>query len=162
MGPKYIGHRRFMAQHGNKSFTITHYWTIICNCPKFEEQYAAQKKNGESATLVEHEEGEKRPRDKTNSKMNEKRDAASFALQETLQCMMTRKGARNERKHLEKKEQMKAYIEIQKKKLEIEENIQKKKVEVEASIANTKANEVKLALMAKKVGIMMVNFFQGG
>ena len=130
---------------------------IIKDSPKFKKQYAAQKKNGESATLVEHEEGEKRPRDKTNSKMNEKRDAASFALQETLQCMMTRKGARNERKHLEKKEQMKAYIEIQKKKLEIEESVQTNKLETEATNAKTKAKEVALAFMAKEVEIMTVD-----
>lgn len=104
------------------------------------------------------EDGVKRPRGKTNSKVDEKRDATSFALQETLQGMMTQKEARDERKRQEKGEQMKAYIEVQTKKpdmeeaikrrkLEIEEVVQTKKLEIEATNANTKAKEVMLAFM---------------
>ena len=69
---------------GNKPFTLTHSWTIICDCPKFKEQYAAQKKNEGPTIMVEHEEGKKRPRGKTNSKVDEKHDAATFTLQEIL------------------------------------------------------------------------------
>lgn len=36
----------FKTQHGDKPFTLTHCWTMICECPKFKEQYAAQKKGG--------------------------------------------------------------------------------------------------------------------
>ena len=91
---------------------------IICDCPKSREQYAAQNKNGGPATVAEDSEGEKRPRGKTNSKLDEKRHAATFALQETLQGFMTQKEAREGRKRQEKEEQMKAYIEIQNKNVE--------------------------------------------
>ena len=72
--------------------------------------------------------------------------------------MMTQKEARDERKRQEKEEQMKAYIKIQTKKLDmenavkrrklmIEEAVQTKKLEIEATNANTKEKEVALAFM---------------
>jgi hypothetical protein len=136
---------------GNKPFTLTHCWTIICDCEKFKEHYAALKKNGGPEAVVEYHKGEKRPRGKTNSKLNEKRDAGTFALQETLQGMMTQKKVREERKRQKKEEQMKAYIEIQKKKLKLEENVKTKKLEIEATNAKTKAKELALTFMAKEV-----------
>ena len=42
-------------------------------------------------------------------------------MQETLKGLATSRLAREEKKSLEKEEQMKAYLKIQKKKLEIEE-----------------------------------------
>ncbi|XBJ26130.1 hypothetical protein VPH35_003628 [Triticum aestivum] len=158
----------FKAQHADKPFTLTHCWTIIKDCPKCKEQYVAEKKNGGSAAGVGHEDRVKRPRGKTNSKLDEKRDAASFALQETLQDMVAQKEARGERKRQEKEEKMKAYIELQTKKLEmekdikrrkleIEEVIQMKKLEIEATHANTKAKEMALAFIAKQMEIMMVD-----
>ena len=60
-------------------------------------------------------------------------------MQETLKGLATSKLAREEKKRLEKEEQMKAYLEIQKKKLEIEEK------------------QVKLAVMTKKMEIMKVD-----
>ena len=87
----------FKVQHGNKPFTLTHCWTIICKLPKFREQYAAQKKNGGPAVVVEHDEDEKRPRGQKNSKVDDKRDAATLALQETLKGFMTSKEMRETR-----------------------------------------------------------------
>ena len=55
----------------------------------------------------------KRPRGKTNLKIDEKRDAASFALHETLHGMMTQKEVRDAMKRQEKEEQMRIYMELQ-------------------------------------------------
>ena len=44
---------------------------------------------------------------------------------------MTQNEAREESKPKEKEEQMKGYIEIQKKKLKTKENVQRKKLEIE-------------------------------
>ena len=82
--------------------------------------------------------------------------------------MMTQKEVRDERKRQEKKEQMKAYVELQTKKfhivgvikrrkLEIEEAVQTKKLEIEATNVNTKAKEVALVFIAKEVEIMTVD-----
>jgi len=129
----------FKVQHGNKSFTLTHCWNIISKLPKFREQYAAQKKNGGPSAVVDHGDPEKRPRGQKNSKLEDKREATTLALQETLKGLATSKLAREEKKRLEKEEQMKAYLEIQKKKIEIEEK------------------QVKLAVMTKQMEIMMVD-----
>ena len=80
-----------------------------------------------------------------NSKMDEKRDASTLALLEILKGFMTQKEAREERKCQEKEEQIKAFFDIQNKKLEIKQ-----------SIARTKANEVKLTRISKEMKIMMV------
>ena len=58
--------------------------------------------------MARDEYGVKRPRGKTNSKVDEKHDVASFALLETLQGMMTQMKATEERKRQEKEEQVKA------------------------------------------------------
>ncbi|KAE8819918.1 Receptor-like protein kinase HSL1 [Hordeum vulgare] len=71
---------------------------------------------------------------------------------------MTQNDANNERKRQEKEEQMKAYMELQAKKLDMEnaakrrkldmeEVIQRKKVEIEATNASTKGKEVVLFFM---------------
>ncbi|XBH60228.1 hypothetical protein VPH35_114854 [Triticum aestivum] len=80
------------------------------------------------------------------------------ALQGTLEDMMSQKEMREERKSKGKEEQMKIYLDLQtkrldmemavkKRKLDIEEAIQIKKLEIEAINADTKAKEVALALM---------------
>ena len=89
--------------------------------------------------MVEHGEGEKRSRGQKNAKVDDKREAATIALQETLKGLVTSKEMQEDKKRPEKEEQMKAYLEIQKKKLEIEEK------------------QVKLAVMAKKMEIMKVD-----
>ena len=62
-------------------------------------------------------------------KKREKRDAASFASKEPLQYMPTQKETREDRWQ-DKDEQMKAYMDIQRKKLEM----QAKKLEMEAEM----------------------------
>ena len=57
--------------------------------------------------MAENEDLLKRPRGKTNSKVNEIRDASSMALHETLHGMMSQKDARNKKRRQSKDEQMK-------------------------------------------------------
>ncbi|KAE8803176.1 putative DBINO protein [Hordeum vulgare] len=74
----------FKARHNDKPFTLTHCWQIINNCPKFKDQYRElQRKRGKkAAALARGGDGEalKRLRGKTNSKVDDKCDAASYAL----------------------------------------------------------------------------------
>ncbi|KAE8788703.1 dbino protein [Hordeum vulgare] len=89
--------KAFKARHKNKSFTLTHYWSVIKDCLKFRYQYAAlmkkkkKKKKGKASAAENEEVMPKRSKGKTNLKIDEKCDAASFAMQETLQVMMTQK-----------------------------------------------------------------------
>ncbi|XP_037450795.1 uncharacterized protein LOC119321050 [Triticum dicoccoides] len=161
------------ARHNDKPFTPTHCWTLINNCPKYKDQYRElQRKRGKkAAAFVGGGDGEalKRPRGKTNSKV----DASSMALHETLHSMMSQKDVRDEKKHQSKEEQMKLYLELQRKKLEKEEAAKKRKIDmeeadrqrqleieaanvtarqrqldIEATNAATKAKEVALAIMS--------------
>ncbi|KAE8815582.1 subtilisin-like protease [Hordeum vulgare] len=86
------------ARHNVKSFTLTHCWQIIINCPKF----------------------------KINT-VDDKRDAASYALH----GMTSQKEVRGEKKRQGKEEQMKQYMELQTKKLEMEEVTKKRKIDME-------------------------------
>ncbi|XBI05634.1 hypothetical protein VPH35_133781 [Triticum aestivum] len=167
----------FKARHNDKPFTLTHCWTIINNCPKFKDQYRElQRKRGKkTAKFAGGGDGEalKRPRGKTNSKMDDIRDASSMALHETLHGMMSQKDVRDEKKRQSKDEQMKQYLELQRKKLEMEEaakrwkidmeeaarqrqlNIEaenvkakQRQLDIEATNATTKAKEVALAIMS--------------
>ena len=90
----------FKARHKDKSFTLTHCWVLIKYWPRFKDQYhARRKKRGEKAAAVA-DMGHvlKRPRGKTSSKSDEKRDASSIALQGTLESMMSQKKVREERR----------------------------------------------------------------
>ncbi|XBI64860.1 hypothetical protein VPH35_044872 [Triticum aestivum] len=149
----------FKAQHKNTPFTLTHCWTLVKDCPKFKDQYAALKKKGGPTALAEDGDVVKRPRGKTNSKIDENLDATSFALQETLHGMLTSKKVRGERKHQGKEEQMKIYLELQTKKfdmkkavkrrrLDMKEAVQTKKLAIEAINADTKAKKVALTIMS--------------
>jgi hypothetical protein len=73
----------------------------------------------------------KKPWGKINSKMDDRRDATSFALHETLHGMMSQKEVRDEKKRQGKEEQMKQYMELQTKKLEMEEAAKKRKIDME-------------------------------
>src|SRR3954464_8199460 len=57
----------------------------------------------------------KRPRGKTNFKVDDIRDTSSMALHETLHGMMSHKDVRDEKKRQSKDEQMKQYRELQRK-----------------------------------------------
>ncbi|XBH69162.1 hypothetical protein VPH35_097130 [Triticum aestivum] len=162
---------------GDTPFTLTHCWTLINNCPKFKDQYRElQRKRGlKTAKFAGGEDGEalKRPRGKTNSKVDDIRDASSMALHDTLHGMMSQKDVRDEKKRQSKDEQMKQYLDLQRKKLEMEEAAKKRKIDmeeaarqrqldieadnvkarqrqldIEATNAATKAKEVVLAIMS--------------
>ena len=153
----------FKARHKDKPFTLTHCWVLSKDCPKFKDQYNARwKKRGEKEAAIEADAGDvlKRPRGKTSSKSDEKRDASSIALQGTLEDMMSQKEMREERKSKGREEQMKIYLDLQTKKLDmeeaakrrkldIEEAAQMKKLAIEATNADTKAKEVALAFIVK-------------
>ncbi|XBI46776.1 hypothetical protein VPH35_110924 [Triticum aestivum] len=108
-----------------------------------------------------------------NSKVDDIRDALSMALHETLHVMMSQKDVRDEKKRQSKDEQMKQYLEFQRKKLEMEEAAKNRKIDmeeaarqrqldieaanvkarqrqldIEATNAATKAKEVALAIMS--------------
>ncbi|KAE8774289.1 Receptor-like protein kinase HSL1 [Hordeum vulgare] len=122
------------SKHGNKPFTLTHCWTMMCECPKFKEKYATQKRGG-GGGVAKPSEGENMPRGKTNSQVDDKHDAETIDLQENLKGFMTQNKVREERKDHEKEEQMNTYFDIQSKKLDIKENLQSKKIEIEETIA---------------------------
>ena len=123
--------KAFKAWHNDKSFTLTHCWTLINNCPKFKDQYRElQRKRGlKTAKFAGGGDGEalKRPRGKTNSKVDDIRDASSMALHD----MMSQKDVRDEKKRQSKDEQMKQYLDLQRKKLEMEEAAKKRKIDME-------------------------------
>ncbi|XBJ20364.1 hypothetical protein VPH35_011204 [Triticum aestivum] len=125
----------FKARHNDKLFTLTHCWTMINNCPKFKDQYRElQRKRGlKTAKYAGGGDGEalKRPRGKTNSKVDDIRDASSMALHATLHDMMSQKDVRDEKKRESKDEQMKQYLELQRKKLEMEEAAKRRKIDME-------------------------------
>ncbi|XBI72621.1 hypothetical protein VPH35_066541 [Triticum aestivum] len=108
-------------------------------------------------------EASKRSRGKTNSKVDDIRDASSMALHDTLHGMMSQKDVRDEKKWQSKDEQMKQYLDLQRKKLEMEEAAKKRKIDmeevdnvkarqrqldIEATNAATKAKEVAFAIMS--------------
>ncbi|XBJ27985.1 hypothetical protein VPH35_005158 [Triticum aestivum] len=149
----------FKARHKNKPFTLTYCWSLIKDCPKFKDQYTARKKKGGKANVADEGDLLKRPRGKTSLKADEKRDASSMALQGTLENMTSQKEVREEKRSKGKEEQMKIYLELEMKKLDmeeagkrrkldIEEAAQLKKLEIEPTNANTRAKEVPLAIMS--------------
>ncbi|XBI40353.1 hypothetical protein VPH35_124950 [Triticum aestivum] len=103
-----------------------------------------------------------RPRGKTNSKKEDKRDAASNALIASVEGMMNKKDSREEERRRFKAEQMDAFMKIQRRRLEmdadkqakmfeLEAEKQAKMLEIEAANAKTKAKEVALASMMTRV-----------
>ncbi|XBI47822.1 hypothetical protein VPH35_111686 [Triticum aestivum] len=130
-----VGDMAFKARHNDKPFTLTHCWTLINMCPKFKDQYRElQRKRGlKTAKFAGGGDGEalKRPRGKTNSKVDDIRDASSMALHETLHVMMSQKDVRDEKKRQSKDEQMKQYLDLQRQKLEMEEAAKRRKLDME-------------------------------
>ncbi|KAE8814448.1 Phospholipid-transporting ATPase 1 [Hordeum vulgare] len=61
-----------------------------------------------------------RPRGKTNSKKEDKWDAVSIALIATVKGMMTKKDSREEKRRQDKEEKMNVFMEIQRRRLEME------------------------------------------
>ncbi|KAE8821084.1 Serine/threonine-protein kinase mph1 [Hordeum vulgare] len=162
----------FKARHNDKPFTLTHCWRIINNFPKFKDQYRKlqRKRGNKTSALAGGGDGEalKRPMGKTNSKMDDKSDAASFALHETLHNMMSQNEARDEKKRQGKEEQMKQYLELQTKKFEMEKATKKRNIDmeeaspqrqldIEATNASTKVKEVALATISVDLSKMSKN-----
>ena len=159
----------FKVQHNGKCFNLSHCYRVIKDEEKFKAQYAALKACGGKKAVEDVGEGEPaRPRGKTNSKKEDKRDAATNALIASVDGMMKKKDSREkERRHF-KAEQMDAFMEIQKRRLdldaekqakmfELEAEKQAKMLEIEAANAKTKAKEVALASMMAGVEIMKVD-----
>ncbi|KAE8815370.1 putative DBINO protein [Hordeum vulgare] len=92
----------FKARHNDKPFTLTHCWQIIKNFPKCKDQYRELQRTigKKAAVLAGGGDGEalKRPRGETKSKVDDKRDAASYALHETLHGMMSQNEVRDDKK----------------------------------------------------------------
>ncbi|KAE8768384.1 Receptor-like protein kinase HSL1 [Hordeum vulgare] len=159
----------FKARHKNKLFTLTHCWVLIKDCAKFKDQYNALKKKGGKKVVANEGDLLKRPRGKTNLKADERHDASSIALQGTLRNMMSQEEVRDDRMSKGNEEQMKIYLEVQTKKLDMEEATERRKLDMEeamkrrklnieeaaqlkklnfkATMADTKAKEVELAFM---------------
>ena len=82
----------FKVQHNGKCFNLSHCFRVIKDEEKFKAQYATLKSRGGRQAVEEVEDREKaRPRGKTNSKKEDKRDAASIALIATVEGMMTKR-----------------------------------------------------------------------
>ncbi|KAE8770853.1 Helicase SKI2W [Hordeum vulgare] len=78
-------------------------------------------------------EGEKpRPRGKINSKKEDKRDVALITLIATVKGMKTKKDSRKEKRVQYMEEQMNAFMEIQRRRVEMEAEKQAKLPEMEA------------------------------
>ncbi|XBJ18931.1 hypothetical protein VPH35_009985 [Triticum aestivum] len=160
----------FKVQHNGKCFNLSHCYRVIKDEEKFKAQYAALKScGGGKKALEDVGEGEPaRPRGKTNSKKEDKRDAATNALIASMDGMMNKKNSREEERRRFKAEQMDAFMEIQRRRLELdaekqarmfelEAEKQAKMLEIEAANAKTKAKEVALASMMTGVEIMKVD-----
>ncbi|XBI95510.1 hypothetical protein VPH35_031961 [Triticum aestivum] len=105
---------------------------------------------------------------KTNSKKEDKRDADTNALTASVDNMMNKKDSREEERRRFKAEQMDAFMEIQRRRLELDAKKQAKMfeleaekqanmLEIEAANTKTKAKEVALASMMTGVKIMKVD-----
>ncbi|KAE8799128.1 Phospholipid-transporting ATPase 1 [Hordeum vulgare] len=157
----------FKVQHNGKCFNLSHCFRVIKD-KKFKAQYAALKSRGWKQAMEEVGDDEKaQPRGKTNSK-EDKRDAASNTLIASMEGMMSKKDSREEERQRYKEEQMNAFMEIQRRRLEMdvekqarmlemEAEKQAKMLDIEAANAKTKAKEVALASMMTGVEIMKVD-----
>ncbi|XBH65892.1 hypothetical protein VPH35_119386 [Triticum aestivum] len=163
------GLEAFKIQHNGKCFNLSPCFRIIKDEEKFKAQYAALKSRRGKQAVEEVGDGEPaRPRGKTNSKKEDKRDAASNALIASVEGMMNKRDSREEERRRFKEEQMNAFMEIQERRLEmdaekqakmfeLEAEKQAKMLEIEAANAKTKAKEVALASMMTGVEIMKVD-----
>ena len=165
----------YKAEHGGKSFNFAHCYRKLKDNQKWKELHSALKKGvavpGGVPPMATGQAGDattsERPRGRTNSKLDLKRDATTIALQETLKGFITqkdktseKKDERDEKKRREREEVTKAYFLVQTKKLEIEEeNAKTRAMEAatRAMEADTKRKEVELALAAQEAQIMAMD-----
>ncbi|KAE8785977.1 C2 domain-containing protein [Hordeum vulgare] len=163
------GLEAFKVQHNGKCFNLSHCFRVIKDEEKFKTQYFGLKSRAGKQAVEEVGDSEKdRPRGKTNSKKEDKRDAALISLIATVEVMSTNKDSWEEKRRQEREEQMNAFLEIQRKRLdmeaekqarmlEMEAEKQAKMLEIEAANAKTKAKEVALTSMMTGVEIMKVD-----
>ncbi|XBI55503.1 hypothetical protein VPH35_037312 [Triticum aestivum] len=123
----------FKVQHEGKSFNLSHCWRVINEEEKFKAQYDALMAREGKKSVEEVWEGEKsRPWGKTNAKKEDKRDAASITLIATVEGMMSKKDSGEEKRRQDKEEQMNTFMEIQRRRLEMEAEKQARMLEMEA------------------------------
>ncbi|XBH93377.1 hypothetical protein VPH35_084304 [Triticum aestivum] len=159
----------FKVQHNGKCFNLSHCFRVIKDEEKSKAQYAALKSCGGKKAVEEVGDGEPaRLREKTNSKKEDKQNATSNALIASVEGMMNKKDSREEERRRFKKEQINAFMEIQRRRLEMDAEKQAKMLEmeaekqakmlkIEAANVKTKAKEVALASMMTEVEIMKVD-----
>ncbi|KAE8780049.1 Phospholipid-transporting ATPase 1 [Hordeum vulgare] len=127
------------VQHDGKPFHLFHCWTIINGEEKFKAQYAALLARRGKEVVEDHGDGEKaQPQGNTNSKKEDKRDAASIALLEKVEGMISKKDLRKEKRRLKKEEQINAFMEIQRRRLEMDAEKQAKMLEIEATMPRSR------------------------
>ncbi|XBI96984.1 hypothetical protein VPH35_033197 [Triticum aestivum] len=158
----------FKVQHNGKCFNLSHCYRVIKDEEKFKAQYATLRSRVGKEAVEDIGDGEPaRPRGNTNSKKEDKQDAASNALIASVEGMMNKKDSREEERRRFKEEQMNSFMKIQRRRLEmdaekqakmleLEAEKQAKMLEIEAANAKTKAKEVALASMMTGVEIMKV------
>ncbi|KAE8790757.1 C2 domain-containing protein [Hordeum vulgare] len=131
---------------------------------KFKAQYAATKTRG-GIEAVEEDDGGKTPRSrgKTNTKKEDKHvDACTITLHATLEGMVSKKNTREEKHRQDKEEQINAFLEIQRKRIELDAEKQAKRFEIEAEkqakmleieATNAKTKAIKVALVSMITGL---------
>ncbi|KAE8805223.1 Phospholipid-transporting ATPase 1 [Hordeum vulgare] len=161
--------KAFKVQHEGKSFNLSHCWRVINEKEKVKEQYAAFMANGGKKDKEEVVDGEKtHPRGKTNSNKKDKQDTGCNALVATMKGMMTKKDSREEKRRKDKEDHVNAFMETQKRSLEMEaekqarilemEAVKQARIlEIEAADAKTKTKEVALASIMTGVEIMKMD-----
>ncbi|KAI4997470.1 hypothetical protein ZWY2020_052812 [Hordeum vulgare] len=121
------------VQHNGKCFNLSHRFRVIKDEEKFIVQYAAIKSRGGKKAVEEVGDNDKaRPRGKTNAKKEDTRDAASIALIATVEGMIIKKHSREEKRWKEREEHMSAFMEIQRRRLDMEAEKQPRMLEMEA------------------------------
>ncbi|KAE8814042.1 C2 domain-containing protein [Hordeum vulgare] len=122
----------FKVQHNGKCFNLSHCFRVIKVEEKFKAQYAALKSRGGKKAVEEVGDDEKaQPRGKTNFKKEDKRDATSNALIASVEGVMRKKDSREEGCRRYKEEQMNTFMEIQRRRLEMDAEKQAKMLKME-------------------------------
>ncbi|KAE8777993.1 C2 domain-containing protein [Hordeum vulgare] len=161
----------FKVQHNDKCFNLSHCFRIIKDEESLRRNMPLSRcvgGGGEASRVGGWGWREGTAAGKTNSKKEDKQDVASNALIASVEGMMSKKDSREEERRCYKEEQMNAFMEIQRRRLEMnaekqakmlemEAEKQARMLEIEAANAKTKAKEVALTSMMTGVEIMKVD-----
>ena len=154
-----------------KLFTLTHCYRALKCQQKWRTLYASLKNGGQVIDKGEDTtKKDGRPSGKNNSKAELKQDATTLALQETLNGLLSKRtrlptrGSRGEKRTAKREAASKLFFELQKKKLDIEEenawtrarqaDARAKDAEARAMEAKAKAKDIDLALRLEEARIM--------